>query len=263
MSKERVTATLVANAGVLVEYNGVRLLVDGLHHEEGHPFSKVPEETLGRMMDGVDPYASIDYVFFTHEHPDHFTPACAADYLKRQPVKGLFLPAQVSDDSARLYDDAQGRSIFCKRFGLAPGEMERCVLADGVEAAGLGALHMGPQFRNVRNDCILLTLGGSNLLFTGDADHVPEFYEEALSDVVLDAVFVNPLFFHHPKGRAVINEIFRPRYLAIYHVPFEQDDDLQFGKLVARDIERHGRPDVQTRVLQAEGQTLEIAPRPR
>jgi L-ascorbate metabolism protein UlaG (beta-lactamase superfamily) len=263
MPEKTIYVTLVANAGVLVACNGVRLLVDGLHHEEGHPFSKVPKETLARMMDGADPYASIDYLFFTHEHPDHFTPVCAAQYLQRRPVKGLFLPAQVSDEAARLYDDAQERSIFCKRFGLAPGETQHCALSDGVEVTALGTPHMGPQYRDVRNDCILLTLGGANLLFTGDADHVPEFYEEALSGVVLDAVFVNPLFFHHPEGRAVIDEIFRPRYLAVYHLPFEWEDGLHLGKLVARDIQRHGRPDVQARVLRAPGQTLAVAPRPR
>jgi hypothetical protein len=32
--------TLIANAGVLVEHNGVGLLVDGIHHKEGHPFCR-------------------------------------------------------------------------------------------------------------------------------------------------------------------------------------------------------------------------------
>jgi L-ascorbate metabolism protein UlaG (beta-lactamase superfamily) len=115
---------------------------------------------------------------------------------------------------------------------------------------------MGPQYKTIRNDCFLLTLAGKNLLFTGDADHVVEYFERALAEVALDVVFVNPIFYHNPTGQEIINDIFRPRDVVIYHMPFEQDDTMQFSYMVNSDIQKHGHPEIQTHVLCGEKQSF-------
>ena len=43
---ERLRVTLIANAGLLLEYQGITLMLDGIYGKEGHPFSNLrPEET--------------------------------------------------------------------------------------------------------------------------------------------------------------------------------------------------------------------------
>ncbi|WP_419786801.1 MBL fold metallo-hydrolase [Pseudodesulfovibrio sp.] len=252
--------TLVANAGVLVTHGDTGWLVDGVHDEGGHPFSHVPEADLVRMRFGVAPFEKLDHLLFTHEHPDHFTPGLVAKLIAKRKVQSIYLPgaAHGSPAMADLTAQAEAQGIAIHPLSLAPGETARFDLGNGTEITAIGTRHMGPQYQAVRNDCYLLTLGGCNLLFTGDADHVPEYFEKGLKDVDLDAAFVNPIFFHHPSGQAIIDTVFRPREVIIYHMPFAGDDTLHFTYMVGRDMTKYARPDRRVRVLSQEGQQLRI-----
>ena len=253
--------TLVANAGVHVEYNGLGILVDGVHHEEGHPFSQVSKTDLQHIKNGTDLFKNLDYFLFTHEHPDHFTPQYLLEIIQSRSFKGLFLPGELdgSSDLALLLKQARSISIPCWSLGLDPGEVERVELADDLIVTVIGSEHMGPQYKNIRNDCFLLTLNGINLLFTGDADYVAEYYVKALFEVPLDAVFVNPIFYHNPNGQEIINKIFRPRATVIYHMPLEQDDTMQLNFMVNRDIKRYERPDIQTHILSEKKRSITLS----
>ncbi|WFS63338.1 MBL fold metallo-hydrolase [Pseudodesulfovibrio thermohalotolerans] len=251
---ECIDIDLVANAGVLVRGGGLGLLVDGVHDEGGHPFSRVGPDTVARMVRGEGVFADLDYLLFTHEHPDHFTPKLTLELLRRRPVRGVLLPdaAQGSSELARFTDALVEMGVPHWPLGLAPGCVRRVEPEPGLAVTAVGARHMGPKFRGVRNDCLLVTLDGMNLLFTGDADHVPEYYEDALRDVDIDAVFVNPIFYHNPDGQAVINDTFRPREVFIYHMPPKDDDPFHLVFTVKRALERHARPDMPVRVLDAD-----------
>lgn len=251
---------LVANAGILVGWNGSKLLVDGVHHEEGHPFSSVSETDLARMRQGKGCFANLDYLLFTHEHPDHFTPRLVLEYVRCRPVKGMFLPdaKDGSSELGHLVEHARRNGLPCQTLGLEPGETRRFSSDSQMDITAIGTRHMGPQYQHVRNDCLLLALGGMNLLFTGDADHVPRYYEQALADVRLDAVFVNPIFYHNPDGQNIIREIFRPRHLVVYHMPFAQDDSMRFGNMVRRDTERNRDSKITTHVLRREKQHIRL-----
>jgi len=253
-----IKVTLVANAGVLIEHNDIGLLVDGIHHEPGHPFSPVSEIDMKHMRQGSDIFSNIDYLLFTHEHPDHFTPQYVAKHIRFRPVQGLFLPngGETSPRLALLLYQVQKLNIPHWTLGLEPGETQRFTIADDLTVTVIGTRHMGPQYATIKNDCFLLTLAGRNLLFTGDADHVRDYFTDGLAGVELDGVFVNPLFYHHPSGQEIIHDIFRPRHVVIYHMPFEQDDTMCFSSIVQKDIQRLGRPGVQVHVLNGEKQSL-------
>lgn len=248
---EDLAITLVANAGVLVEYDGVGLLVDGIHHEKGHPFSQVDETDLTRMRQGDYPFTQLDYLLFTHEHPDHCTPQRVLEHVRQRPVKGLFLPdaSQGSPQLAGLLDYLRRQSIPHRTLGLAPGHTRHFTLNEDLRLTVIGTRHMGPQYQSVRNDCFLLSVKNTNLLFTGDADYIADYFTAALTDVPVDAVFVNPVFYHNKNGQEIINTIFRPRHIVIYHMPFAPDDAMHFAYMVQRDMEKHARPDIRTHVL--------------
>ncbi|BCS87971.1 hypothetical protein PSDVSF_12130 [Pseudodesulfovibrio sediminis] len=257
---EYISITLVANAGVCIECDGVGLLVDGIHNEGGHPFSRVSEADMERMRQGIVPFTHLDYLLFTHEHPDHFTPQYVLGHILNRPVKGLFLPSETdgSPNLALLLDRVRELAIPYWTLGLEPGTKQRFELADDVIVTAIGARHMGPQYATIRNDCFLLTVKGMNLLFTGDADHVAEYYAAALTDVTVDVAFVNPIFYNNKQGQQIINEIFRPRDVVIYHMPFAEDDTMHFSSLVRRDVKRYARPGMQTHVLSEANQALAL-----
>lgn len=242
---------LVANAGVLVRGQHAGVLVDGLHHEDGHPFGKVSPSDMERMRSGAAPFDRLDYLLFTHEHPDHFTPGMVLDHIARRPAKGVFLPRPVAGSSslALLLKALHDRGIPSWPLSLDPGEMRVMQPEPGLRITAIGTRHMGPQFQDVPNDCFLVEMDGANLLFTGDADPVEDYYAGALGDAPLDAVFVNPIFYHSPQGQGVINDIFRPREVVIYHLPPKDADPMHLHFSVQRALEKYGRPDVRTRVL--------------
>ena len=259
---DRIKITLIATAGVLVEHNGVGLLVDGIHHESGHPFSMVPEDDLLFMRQGRGIFANLDYLLFTHEHPDHFTPKYVSQLIHLRPVKGLFLPNTTvgSPGMLSLVQEARDLAIPCWNLSLSPGKIQHIALSYNLSVTVIGTRHMGSQYQAVPNDCFLVSLAGKNLLFTGDGDYVRGYFEDSLAKLApLDVVFVNPIFYHNPDGQQIINDIFRPRRLVIYHLPFAQDDTMQFSYMVKRDVERLGRSGIHTHILSSAKQSLSLS----
>lgn len=246
---------------MLIEHKGVGILVDGIHHEKGHSFSRVSSSDIKLMRRGADVFKKLDYLLFTHEHPDHFSPQYVSELLQHRSVKGLFLPDERngSPDLTLLLEQIRERAIPFWTGGLKPGETKRVVLSADLIVTVIGTRHMGPQFRTICNDCFLLTLSGQNLLFTGDADHVAEYFTSALMEVCLDAVFVNPIFYHNSNGQEIINEIFHPRHVFIYHMPFGEDDTMHFSYMVKSDIKKYARPDIQTHVLDSTRQSFSLS----
>ena len=107
--------TLVCNAGLLLEYHGTTLLLDGIYGKEGHPFSNLTPQVWKQMKAGEPPFEKIDYLLFTHAHPDHI---CGQEYLER--TYGL----------SAIIQPAEGR-LPIEGFGIqvisTPGHKEDCV----------------------------------------------------------------------------------------------------------------------------------------
>ena len=85
--QEQVKATFLVNAAVLLEFRGTKLLIDGIYDENGHCFSNLSERQWEKLKAGEGEFAGIEYLLFTHEHGDHFSPQRVAEYLEyRQPA---------------------------------------------------------------------------------------------------------------------------------------------------------------------------------
>ena len=74
----------VSNAGVLLELDGVKLLLDGLCTAEG-PYMATPAPIRDSLL-----ACPADMLAFTHDHPDHFDRAMVEQYRKQtlRPVIG-------------------------------------------------------------------------------------------------------------------------------------------------------------------------------
>ena len=76
---EALRVTLLANAGLLLEYEGTTLLIDGIFHSRDVPFSSLPQDVWQKLLRGDAPFGNIDYLLFTHHHPDHFSAAMTVE----------------------------------------------------------------------------------------------------------------------------------------------------------------------------------------
>jgi len=258
--QNNVHITLIANAGVLVEHAGIGLLVDGVHHEQGHDFPRVSRSDLMHMRQGTGVFPHVDYLLFTHEHPDHFSPIYVTELIHARTIRGLVLPycGKPSPELALLLNHIRKNKLPFWSLGLQPGAWRQIELAEGLSVTAVGSRHMGPQYQHLSNDCFVLHIGGKNLLFTGDGDTVRQYYAPVLSGMHLDAVFVNPIFYHHPLGQEIINTIFQPHTIVIYHMPCQDQDNMHLATMVQKSRQRYERSGVATVVLETEKQVLEI-----
>ena len=97
-----VRATLISNAGLLLEYRGVKLLVDAIYHTTD-PFSTSPPAVWSAMLAGEPPFDGVDTLLFTHDHPDHFSPERLMQYLRyRTVIDRSFIFLQKYDKILRI-----------------------------------------------------------------------------------------------------------------------------------------------------------------
>ncbi|MFZ5974544.1 MAG: MBL fold metallo-hydrolase [Bacillota bacterium] len=241
---KEIRATLLATAGVIVETVGIRLMIDGLFGKDGHPFSVVPQPLMDNLLQGFEPFGTIDYLLFTHLHPDHFGSGEAIAYLRDNTVRGVFLPVDESEEKLRragngLRQWMDAHNVPFRPLSMPIGSHGRYDMEPGVALTTFNTGHMGPQYAHISNYCLLLTLGGKTLLFTGDADFLDDSFAGALNGCKVDAVFINPLFYQNPRGRAILDTVIRPRQVILYHIPFEEDDAFMMRPMVRYQMGRY------------------------
>lgn len=226
--------TRVSNAGLWVETNGLRFLLDGLHRAEVAPYCGMDprwEEAL------FGPGPAADALAFTHAHPDHFDPDLAARYLHSHPQTAVYAGPDVLAALA-------GRGVTNPLFPWdAPGPL------------GLSAFptrHIGPQFRDTPHASLVLN-GDKRLLFAGDASPVisnfprgggprPDILAAPYAFVLGNAPF------------RVVRGSLRPQAVLVLHLPLPGQDP---AGIHARAAE--GAAGLETPIrLMALGETLEI-----
>ena len=87
-----VTVTLLANAGLLFQYDGYSILLDALQCSEKAPFSPLPPALWQALLSASGRFSRIGALLFTHLHPDHFSVDMTLQYLHRHPVPVVMMP---------------------------------------------------------------------------------------------------------------------------------------------------------------------------
>ena len=250
---DTIQVTLAANAGVLLAYRGRKLLVDGLFHAENIPFSNLPPETLRALYGGRPPYDGIDYLLFTHGHPDHFSREMLEEYLAETPVKGVLLPPSRKPAHVQFEQELRARGVPC---GAAPlsGPTE-ITLEPDLRVRSIPTRHLDRKFWDVPHAALLLTLGTKRLLFTGDTDYTAETCPTLPP---LRAVFLNPLFFHAYCSGKFFHGRFPTETICVYHVPFPEDDAYHVQELLARDLTRCSPENCSVEILRRPNQQIDL-----
>ena len=254
---EAVKVTLIANAGVLVEHKGLRYLIDGIHTNDFLEFNGVPQNVLGEMLCGFGPLADIDYLLFTHEHIDHFMAGLTQTYVQNNRVQGMVVPAEGGGRLAALKEYADFTGVECIAPAIADGESFRTTLGNA-QIVVAAMRHTGAQFQDVQSCSFLLDFEGKSLLFTGDSDCVPAWFETALAGTHTDVMFVNPLFYLNPNGQEIIRRL-APSTVVVYHLAEVKDGVVSpFQRAVQRDAEKNAPLAYRLVLLDKIGQTEEF-----
>ncbi len=222
-------ATLIANAGLRLACGGITLLLDGVFGG-GHSFSPLPADVWQDMLAGAPPFEKIDYLLFTHDHPDHFSAERTLELLRRRSVRGVFLPD--TPLTAPVIEELRRRGLPAAVLSAAT---DRAVyrLAPEVTVRAFSTGHLDPKYADVRHFCYLLTVGEAKFLFTADVDYTAETLE-GLGP--LRGAFVNPLFFSALRRGRFFKGALRAETVCVCHVPFAADDRTGERARLAREM---------------------------
>ena len=252
---EKLRVTLVCNAGVLLEYRGTKVLLDSIYGPEGHPFSNLTDVTWQQMLQVEGLFSKVDYLLFTHAHPDHFSPAMTMEYLRHRPVKGIFKPQADRPDSA-LDAFLRERRIPCVDLSRKTDHAAFRV-EPHLTVRAFTAQHLDRKFWGVRHLCYVLSFDDKHVLFTADVDYMSTSFD-VVKDLPLRAVFLNPLFFrafHNPK---FFHGSLKAENYCVYHVPFKEDDTMQMRYMLQRDLANWPSGEGTAMALTEPWQTVEL-----
>lgn len=231
---ETIQVTLAANAGVLLSYKGRKLLIDGLFHAENVPYSNLPEASLEAIYENKPPYDGIDYLIFTHRHPDHFSRRMVKEYLERNKVRGVLLPPSDRPELTEFQKLLHSMGVRCMAIPVSGSSV--ITPEPDISLKTIPTKHLDRRFYDVPHASILIKLGEKNVLFTGDADYTTETFGDMPP---LHAVFLNPLFFHAYMSGRFFKGGFKTGAVCVYHVPFPEDDVFHIRASIAKDMEKY------------------------
>lgn len=246
---------LVANAGLLLRFQGVTLLLDSVFDGTGHPFNSPTTETWSKMLCGEQPFECVDYLLVSHLHPDHFSAERTLEFLRCRKVKGLFLP-ELPDGS--LSDYLRDHRIPCVPLSGQTDHAEFQVEPE-ISVRAFQTRHLDQKYREVPHFCFLLTLGTIRVLFTADVDYTTERFETLL-ETPLDAVFVNPLFFDALRRNRFFRGSLNTARVCVYHVPSPSGNRLQMRAMLSRALSAWSADAPAALVLEEPYQTITLYP---
>jgi L-ascorbate metabolism protein UlaG (beta-lactamase superfamily) len=231
---EKIYATLVSNAGILIRYKDIKILVDGLYDDKGHVFSRMPPKIEAMVMNGDAPFDHIDYLFFSHRHLDHYCERKAIAYLKKHSVKRIFLPQECVEGRPIRDFFAAAQIVYTPLSKATDGKVFH--LNDYLDLQFQKTRHLSETEDAVQHFCCQMTFDKSKkILLTSDMDYIYTPFQGILSEKQA-VTFVNPMFMSAIRGKKFYHGGLKTEYIVVYHLPFAEDDDMNLRNLVENTI---------------------------
>ena len=222
----RISVTLSANAGVVIDFAGHRVWVDALHDQKVNGFSAVSIDLQEQMMKS-SAFSNPECICYTHCHPDHFSQELTASAKALWPEAALYLPEQVFPEQILV----QGQSASYRE-----GELNLHFVR---------LPHEGAQYAGCIHYGILLSLAGKNVLIPGDCQVAADALAQAVKDIPIDLALLNFPWLTLKKGHTFFREVLRPKKTLLYHLPFAEDDTNGFRQAAEKSLIRENVGEVQ------------------
>ncbi len=230
-----------ANAGILIEAGGTRILVDGLfrHHTEWEGFTYThldsAQTSEARATDGL--LADIDLLLATHVHRDHFHPAEVAGYLRENEKTVFVANAQLVESV--LEDDVNSPQLSDRliQVDATPAAVANYEV-DGIGLTLAAIPHAGAPYGWIDNNAILIEVGGQRILHVGDAVPDPDLFAGIASYAAGVDLVIAPFWFllqapsQEQTGHRIVTEILAAKQVVAVHLPPEPTRVERYTKML-------------------------------
>lgn len=201
------------NCGLYFWRDGTGLLFDGLHGCGPYQcFSPMPTELRQQMLRHSGIFAHLHGALFSHAHGDH----CDPDALYFVKHSARPLPCYLCGASDNTIPGVTAEpNVLRMQIGVFS------VLA--VKVSHNGVDHKHRELFTLPNCVFVITCGDEKFLIAADGSLSAKNIE--LSELCggIDLVFCNAYHLDAPDSLAFLQSV-RPREIAVYHLPFPEDD---------------------------------------
>ncbi|MEA4964484.1 MAG: hypothetical protein VB055_01510 [Oscillospiraceae bacterium] len=204
--------SVLCNAGVLLEYAGQSLLIDGIN-QSFRGFYGLPDAEFDAILRGDGCYGPLQGVLFTHCHPDHYDAERVSLLRQARDHCFFFIPDEKTPSTG---------CIQCGSFSVYYYETP----------------HMPQNFAQVRHFVLRVEVGVYRLYFAADAVLDAAMHRRLMGNRIFDCVFVNSVYLAVGETRDLLREL-SPRRIVVYHLPADAADQTGIRRKTARTLQRY------------------------
>jgi len=214
--EEKNQITYIANEGIMIEYQGKKVLIDALHKDNTnvrlYQFTRNPFPY--NMINGKVPFDDVDLFLITHLHGDHFNPVSMKEFLTSHEETILIAPEQVIDTMGHT-------NLATQIYPLSGTDIGLMYEMDGIKIHALPLIHSYPQENAwIDNMAYLLDFDGLTILHVGDAEFLPENLnriQKAIGKGV-DYVLLPDWYFEDTESIAQVHKKIKAKKYMAMHV---------------------------------------------
>jgi L-ascorbate metabolism protein UlaG (beta-lactamase superfamily) len=217
--------TYISNAGVLIDFSGKKVLVDGLCNSELPWYKNPPLEIKERIIAGTTPFDNILLLLFTHHHSDHFDAESTVEFLKQRKETHVIANNRVIEEILKIHPNLNKNRWI--GFNPSPGGYNNLPLT-GFNIKLISMLHDGKEYKDVQNIAYLIEGDGKKILHVGDARPCVENYAcFPFVNFNIDLLIAPFPYISLPSARKIVEKYLKPHRIAIIHFPYREWD--RFG----------------------------------
>lgn len=215
--------TFLGNQGVMIEGDGKRVIIDGLHKGAGTPFwSSLSDDKRVLVENAQYPYDSADVIMVTHNHTDHYSVASVGQYLNCSPSTKLLAINGVRNAMPLYFNYSAILPQIITNVNPQNGQRVATNI-NGVDIDVLNMHHFVPVCGECgRNYAYLVHFGEITILHLGDVDMLDAENINAFdfSNDDIDVVFLATPFpsFVTTQQRDAMNSWINPAHVVALHM---------------------------------------------
>ena len=206
--KPRISVTLSANAGVVIDIGGRRIWVDALHRCKQKGFSTLTPAMQQQMME-QEAFFHPECIAYTHCHPDHYSDRLTKAALKLWPESWMMIPHKTWRN-------------------------EHCVVSGDLLLRFIRLPHEGVQYADVLHYGLIICYHGRNILIPGDCEVASHALLDAVGNMPIHLMLLDFPWITLRRGAEFLKAHYPDVPKIVYHLPFEEDDTMGYRTVTQR-----------------------------
>lgn len=220
----------VANEGFLLESNGEKVLIDALFNTGLDRYASPDSALLSDIINGEPPFDNINYLLFTHNHPDHFNDSLAYAFMSKNTVTTMICPGQVYKQlqNGHVLDPEIDQRIH----SITPDSGQ--VIKHNVNKVIFTVCRTRhSDTYSIENNAYIIDFGDVKVFHSGDSwkEALMEWQNLDIKTANIDLALVNG--FYAGDGYTLLNEKMLPKQIILIHMKNEHLE--MFADIMATD----------------------------